>query len=54
MHFDHDGDGVSSAIPGCQTISTDVYYLSLNALCEKPSREGKQGRGQNSGLFSDT
>ena len=54
MHFDHDGDGVSSAIPGCQTISTDVYYLSLNALCERPSREGKHDKGQNSGLFYDT
>ena len=54
MHFDHDGDGAHLVIPSRQTISTDVYYLSLNALCERPSREGKHDKGQNSGLFYDT
>lgn len=54
MHFDHGGDGVSLAIPSRQTISTDDCYYSLNALYEKASKEGKQGRGQNSGLFYDT
>lgn len=54
MHFDHDGDGAHFVIPSRQTISTDVYYLSLNALYERPSREGKHDKGQNSGLFYDT